>query len=251
MRIESRFVSVVCIWVLAVTISPLHAQEPLPAGGMPNGPSERIPFGVGVKVSTLGVGVEVGAGLARNWNARIGGNFFTYNVSESNAANAIRLQTLEGHIDWFPWGGKFHIGPGVYYSITDPVKAKIAVPGGTTFTLSNTDFVSSPGDPVTGSAAVRVHHVDPAITAGFGNLLPRAAGKHWSVPFEFGVAYEGDPRVPLALQGTACVQSGICYNAATDPAVLVPLQQEVHRRENDARWFRFYPLVSLGVGYRF
>jgi hypothetical protein len=251
LRIPSRFFAAVCALLFAFTTFNLIAQEPLPTGRMPSDASERMPFGVAVKASSLGAGVEVAAGIAKHWNVRVGGNFFNYNVSENNASDAIHLHTVDGHLDWFPWGGKFHIGPGLLYSLTDPVTAKIAVPGGNTFTLGSTDFVSSSVTPVTGNTSVRVHHLDPTFTAGLGNLLSRAAGKHWSIPFEFGVAYQGDPRIPLALQGTACTSGGACYDAATAPAVLGPLQQEIHKRENDARWFKFYPLVSIGLGYRF
>jgi hypothetical protein len=219
---------------------------------MPDEPSGGVPFAVGAKVSTLGPGLEVGVGLTKRVNLRVGGNFFNYSTDAyTNAINYVTLHNVEGHIDWFPFGGKFHLGPGVVYFVSDLGHAKLAVPPNHTFNLGTTTFVSSPANPVTGTGGVHVNHVAPSFTAGFGNLLPRAAGKHWSVPFEFGVAYEGDPKLLLGLQGTACDLNGLCYDAATDPHVLGPLQQEIHKREDRVRWFRLYPLLSIGVGYRF
>jgi hypothetical protein len=231
----------------------LQAQEPVPTARLPE-ESSGIPFGVGVKISTLGPGAEVAVGMTPHFSLRAGANYFQYSVDSSRDGvsykGVARLQTLEGHLDWFPWGGKFHVSPGIVYFLKEPLTANIAIPGGTDFTLGDTNFVSSTTDPTTGSASLRLHKAAPAITAGWGNLATRAEGKHWSFPVEFGVAFHGTPQIRMALQGQAC-EGAICYNAATDPNVQGPLAQEIQKREKDVSWFKVYPILSVGIGYRF
>ncbi len=252
MRKDIRLSALLCSLLLAALAPYLQAQEPTPAGRMPDGPSGGVPVAIGAKISTLGPGLEIGVGLTKRVNLRVGGSYFNYDTdAEAHAVNYIRLHSLEAHVDWFPFGGKFHVGPGILYYLTDLDRAKVSVVPGQSFSLGGTAFYSSYANPVTGSASTHVNHIAPAVTAGFGNLLPRKAGKHWSVPFEFGFAYQGAPKLLMGLQGTACDINGFCYDAATDPHVLGPLQQEIRKRESDVSWLRFYPIVSIGVGYRF
>jgi len=213
-------------------------------------------YGAGIKFSSLGAGVEFASSVTQSINVRMGGNFFNYPIDNTRDdvtyKGNVRLHSVEAHIDWFPTHGNFHVGPGVLYYLSSPFNANLSIPGGTEFSLNTTDFVSSPNNPITGAASMHVHRIAPEITVGWGNLLPRGEGKHWSIPFEIGAAYQGDPRIQIGLQGTACApKGGACYDAATDPAVLTPLAQEVKHRENDVSWFRFYPIISIGVGYRF
>lgn len=245
------------LFTLTIVASlPLQAQQPLPAGRMPGESSSlSMPVGAEVQVSTLGPGIEVGTGLSQHLNLRVGGNFFNYNLTSTrdsvNYSGDVRLHTTDAHLDWFPFGGNFHIGPGLLYYFAQPLSAKLAVPGGTSFSLGNANFISSTANPVTGAAGIHLHRMAPAITAGVGNLVARRAGKHWSFPFEVGAAFQGQPKILLGLQGTACIPHSGCYNAATDPHVLGPLQQEIQKRESDISWFKVYPMISMGVGYRF
>ena len=255
MRKDPRCLAVVCVLFIALSTIYGPAQEPIPTAKMPSN-SESLSFAVGAKISSLGGGVEVGTSLTERLNLRVGGNFFNYTTDSTrdsvNYQGRVRLHTLEGHLDFFPFHGSFHISPGVLWYYSTPLSASLAAPGGNKFSLGNTDFISDPADPVTGSASFHNHRVAPSVTVGFGNLLPRAAGAHWSFPFEIGAAFHGDPTINIGLRGTACVPGGgPCYIAATDPNVLGPLKQEIQRRQNDISWFKFYPIISMGVGYRF
>lgn len=242
-----------CALLLACIGMRAFSQEPLPTAGMPEQSSDGR-FAVGGKFSSLGVGVEGAMKLSQHFNVRAGGNFFDHDLTETRDGITyqakIRLQTVEGHLDFFPFGGNFHVSPGLLYYHATPVSANLNVPGGTSFTLGDTSFVSFPSDPVTGSARVQLNTVAPSITAGFGNLIPRKSGKHWSFPFEIGAAFHGTPTIGIRLAGSACDQSGVC-GSVNSPEVQTALQQEIHKRNNQISWIKFYPILSMGVGYRF
>jgi hypothetical protein len=90
------------------------------------------------------------------------------------------------------------------------------------------------------------------MTTGWGNMISRRGG-HWSFPFELGAAFIGVPSVNVALtSGLACnAQGQNCVNVATDPNVQANLQAQIAKYKSDLNPFKYYPIVSFGVGYNF
>jgi hypothetical protein len=90
--------------------------------------------GFGVKVSTLGVGAEVATPIVRRVTVRAGFNVLGYSTGFNSDGIAydghLNFKTVEGHVDYFPFGGKFHVSPGFLAYINDPIKATALVPGG-------------------------------------------------------------------------------------------------------------------------
>jgi hypothetical protein len=176
--------------------------------------------GIGVKVSSLGAGVEVAVPVMHKLNVRAGGNFISYghtfHKDGVQYAGNLNWRSGEASVDWFPFGG-FHVSPGLLFYNGNKVTATASVPGGQSFTLNGTSYTSDATKPITGTGLVNFTKVAPKITLGFGNLIPRS-GRHWSILGEVGVAYQGSPKAGLALQGRAC-NSGTCVDAATDPTV--------------------------------
>ncbi len=130
------------------------------------------------------------------------------------------------------------------------------MPGGQAFSLGDGDYTSSTTDPVHGTFDLAFgSKAAPSLTVGFGNILPRKPGKHFSVPFEFGFEYIGPPTVTLTLAGTACQQGQPavigCQSIASDPTTQANIRQEQTDINSDLSPLRFYPIVSIGLGYKF
>src|SRR6266853_812930 len=190
------------------------AEASAPPAPSKQSSESHFPIGVGVKVSTLGIGGEVAVGLSQRSNVRFGFNAFSY-----------------GHT-------------------FDKVGAKVSVPGGKTFTLSNTTYMSDAADPVSGTGKLTVYKAAPMVLFGFGNLVPRNG--HFSATFEIGAAYQGPPRVALNLGGTACDPSGLfCRSIASDPTIQSNIAAEQTKLNKSASPYKFYPVLSFGFGYRF
>lgn len=210
-------------------------------------------FAIGVKVDTLGAGVEVATPLSRTLNLRATANLvkFTYNFNIDGIAYSTQLDFHSGHanIDWFPFHGGFHISPGILY-FQNSLSGTAAVPAGQPFQLSNTSYINSVDDPVSGTVAIAYpRKIAPTLTIGFGNIIPRT-GKHFSMPFEIGVAYLGAAQMKIQLMGTACTNNG-CFNAATDSGTQASLLQEEQTLNNDLAVVKFYPIISTGLAFRF
>jgi len=212
---------------------------------------------IGAKIGLLGAGVEMATPLSYHLNLRAGGNFFSYSdtlTSDGINYNAnLYFRSGEASVDWFPWARAFHISPGALLYNGNRVTANASVPAGQTFTLNDTTYTSSSSDPVTGTGRLTLSKAAPKLTVGWGNLIPRS-GRHFSVPFEIGAAYIGDPKVTINLAGTACYTyegAPYCSNVATNSMIQANLAAQQQKIAKDADDARFFPILSTGFAYRF
>jgi hypothetical protein len=255
-----------------VVPQPIDAEIQADTAGVDNGgnarmeeagpaPTEKKPgqhssshVGIGVKISTLGAGIETAVPLAAKANLRGGVNFFQYNRAIINDgihyAGQLQFRSAEAHFDFFPFGG-FHVSPGVLFYNGNQLTASASVPGGQNFTLNGTAYQSSMTSPVTGTGKLDFVKVSPSIMLGFGNLIPRN-GRHYSFLFEIGGAYQGSARVALNLTGSVCDSNGSnCRSVASDATVQANVLAQQQKIRNDINPYRFFPVVSLGVGFNF
>jgi hypothetical protein len=225
-------------------------------------PTERAPtigpdlrpfrsYAVGFRAGTLGMGVELATPLAGRINLRSGFNFFAFtdpfSIDGVNYNARLRLQSSQTTLDWFIGG--FHISPGFLY-FKSSMSAPTSVGPGQTFVLGTQTFLNSVDDPVNGTSSVIYPRTfSPLLLIGFGNLLPRRGG-HLSLPVEAGVAYTGPPQISVALNGTACTTEG-CVNFAQNADAQKFLKQEIQILNEDLKHYPVYPIVSLGLAYRF
>jgi len=228
--------------------------RPVPTQRAPTIFVELRPFrsyAVGFRAGTLGTGIEIATPLAGRINLRSGFNFFAftdpYSMDGVNYDARMRLQSSQTTLDWFV--GKFHISPGFLY-FKSGMTAPNSVGPGRTFVLGTQTFLNSVDDPVTGSSSVIYPRTfAPLLLFGYGNLLPRS-GEHLSLPIEVGVAYTGAPLINVALNGTACVTDG-CVNFSQNADAQKFLKQEIQILNEDLKHYPVFPIVTVGLAYRF
>ena len=230
---------------------PASAAAPaVPAQGSSEG---RIPIGVGVKVSALGIGGEVAVAVSHRSNVRFGFNALSYGHTFDKDGvtykGTLDLRSAQATFDLF-FLREFHISPGVLVYNGNNVTANASVPGGKSFTLSNTNYVSAAADPIAGTGKLTVYKAAPMILFGIGNLVPRS--RHFSTSFEIGAAYQGPPRVTLNLSGSACDSTGLfCRSISSDPTIQSNIAAEQVKLNKSASPYKFYPVLSFGVGFKF
>jgi hypothetical protein len=220
-----------------------------------SGPSEAR-VGIGVKGSLLGGGVEVAARVTHRTNVRAGFDMFSYsrgfNKDSIAYAGQLNFKTVDAHFDIFPFGGKFHVSPGVLAYVGDPITATAAIPANQSFTLGGTTYYSDPSAPTSGNGKIKFNQVSPMATFGWGNLVPRNHG-HFSVPVELGVAFQGAPKATLNLAGNVCTAPGGvgCTPVAGNATVQSNIIAEQTKINNSMSFFKVYPIISVGFGYSF
>jgi hypothetical protein len=235
--------------------------EPQTAPATPHrapAPWDNGTAGVGVKISTLGLGIEAAARVTHRLNVRAGVNVLgfsrTFHNDGTNYDGHLDFRTFEAHVDFFPWARSFHISPGVLVYSGGPIKATAFVPPGQSFKLGGVAYYSDPAVPTTGTASVDFNQAAPMITLGWGNLVPRTL-KHLTFHTELGVAFQGSPQATLNLAGDVCpsnLASGVgCGPAATLPGLQANVVAQQHKINNDISFFQAYPIISFGFGYKF
>lgn len=261
MRGGLRSVFVIPFVLIVISQSSYSQSNPTkPQSNMPqtrsSGDEDAGRVGAAVKVSTLGGGAEVAVRVTHRTNVRAGFNVITYSRGFNKDGIAyngqLDFKTFEAHYDVFPWAKSFHVSGGVLVYAADPVTATALVPGNQSFTLGGITYFSDPARPVTGNGKIVFNRAAPTVTFGFGNLVPRRKSKHFSIPVELGVAFQGSPKATLGLAGNVCDSPGVnCRSVASDPAVQGQIVSEQNKLNNSMSFFKVYPIISVGVGYKF
>lgn len=273
---RKRFLSAVATFVFAFAcLSSAHAyyraaimdDDAAPAAGsaLPEAPTPvvmgesdmlfRPRPGMVVKFSSLGVGVDAGVSINRFLNVR--GGFSGLNVSHGFNASGIHYdaslhyRSVEVLADVTPLGDWFHISPGALIYNGNQVIATANVPGGQNFDLGSISVRSSPADPIHGTGKLTVNKGAPMVMFGFGNPIPH--NHHFTIFHDFGIVFQGAPKIALSLAGTACdpVTGLACVNAATDPTIQAQILNEQNKLNKDTSIVKFYPIASIGIGIRF
>ena len=222
-------------------------------------PSMR-PFsklGVGVDIGTPGLGAEVATPLANRFNLRGGASFFSYsrNIEHNGITYVASLDLRSGQasLDWFPFGGGFHLSPGVMLYNGSRVAATVQVPNGTSFSLNRVAYFSDPSDPLSGSATIKFPKAGPQFTVGFGNMIPRKKSSHISVPVELGFVYFGTGTTLMNFTGSECTSPGgvNCQKASSNPTFQANVTAEEAKIEKYVKYVKFYPILQIGLSYKF
>lgn len=261
MCVQLRSIILVCLLctlsgLLAYSQADMAPPPPPPPNSLTENGGHNGESAFAVKVSLLGAGIESAVRIADHANVRAGFNMIRYdrgfNKDGIDYKGQLNFQTVEAHLDYFPWAKSFHISPGVLVYAADPVTATANVPGNQSFSLGNTTYYSDPATLTSANGKITFYRAAPMITVGWGNLVSRKEGKHFSVPFEIGVAFQGSPKAKLALSGNVCDQPGVnCRSAVTDPTVQSNILTEQNKINNDMMLFKAYPIISVGIGYKF
>ena len=262
---------VVLVWVVLLTLGShlcvygqsLHsdgdaasAQPPVTSTASPSPGWASDRFGMAAKVSLLGGGVEGAMRVTHRTNVRAGFNILSYSRGFNKDGVAyngqLSFKTFEAHYDIFPFAGGFHVSPGLLAYIGDPISASAAVPANQSFTLGGTTYYSDPKSLIGGRGKINFNQAAPTVTVGWGNLVSRKEGKHFTVPFEIGVAFQGSPKANLNLTGNACDAPGVnCRSVLSDATIQSHILSEQTKINNSMSFFKVYPIISVGFGYKF
>jgi hypothetical protein len=210
------------------------AKSPSPA------PSSSTDANVAIRFGTLGLGLEASKLVTGHLGVRVGGAFFSVNSSPSRAGisyqASVKLHSGYGLVDFYPSErGSFHLTGGVW---TNPLTLSgTGQPGGSgTYTINGHSYTASQVGSLTLEA--KFPSVSPFAGLGFGT----PANRHSGLKFLFDIgAVIGQPTVSLT--STAAASNA---QLANDLAAQIATTQSDFRKN-----LKVYPILALGVGYRF
>jgi len=244
------FLAVVLLLSWVLLAGPAVAQS---SGDTPS----HTPFTVGVaaRASTLGFGADFAVPVTHRTDARVGVNLFNYSRTFSKDQitydGTLHLKSVQALFDVFPFGGGFHLSPGLLVYNGNRVNANASTPVTQTFTLGGNSYTAT--GLVSGTAKLELNQVAPMFVLGWGNLIPRTH-RHVTFNVEAGVAYQGAPKVTMNLAGNVCTTvSGapVCGNVASLPIAQSDLASEQAKLNHDVSPFQFFPVISFSLGYKF
>lgn len=204
-----------------------------------NPPTTADRLDVGLNAGSLGLGGQVSWLLVPNKLAlRVGAHRYNYKLDTS--ANSIdytgqlKLRSEMITLDWHPFEGRFHLSAGVLANGNQfDLNAKPSAAG--TYTINGKTYTAAQVGTL--SARVDFPSSAPYLGMGWGESTGRA-GLHFIG--DIGVVSQGTPRAKITAAG-----------AAADPSLASDVQQAETELRNKLNDFKLYPLVQLGLAYRF
>lgn len=212
-------------------------------------PASALDLGVGAKVGTVGPGVDLSVGLTRTLSLRLS----LTNIDIEGEDETITVgDTVEGDldaeldldfgsnailIDWYVFNGSFHLTAGMLRH-TGKVDLSAQLVGSVTF---DTGDSIDPGD-VSSGISGKIELADsyqPYVGIGWGRKAGGGAGI--SITADIGVALL-DPSASFEATATG---------ALSQTQVNDRLRQMESDAESDLDGFEAWPIISLGVNFRF
>lgn len=202
---------------------------------------------LGGKVGTLGVGVELTAGLSPQWNARLGlqGGSISdrREVSDIEYDATADLQSASAFLDWHPGGRGFRLSGGLLYNGTE-IEGRSLVPRSGIYDIGG---VPVPASQVgTLSAQADFDPLAPYAGLGWGNAV--GEGGKVRFVFDLGVVFQGKADVTLRAN---LPPGSPLDNPVAREALEILLEREARDLERDAEDYDLYPVAAIGISYRF
>ena len=190
--------------------------------------------------------VGIGGGIAGSFNphlgARLGYTAFDYKVKDVESSDlsfdgTAELGGVQALLDWYPFGGGFRISAGAMQNAKFSATAK---PLASTYTFDGVTY--STADVASARGTAEFDSIAPYLGLGFGRALSRDG--RFAFTADVGVAFTGAADVRLDV---TCVNSAaaLCAQVQDDVAA------EQAELQDDADQIEYWPVVALGVSYRF
>lgn len=193
---------------------------------------------ISATIGTGGIGVELATQLNPNFVLRGGPQYLTWSADDtySDVDYDVDIDFLNGNmlLDWYPTARHFRFTGGV--NVGSSEIDIDATPRGNT-QIGNTTYTSAQVGTLNGN--VDMQDIAGYLGIGYGNAFLGTDNVSFSI--DAGVRISGKPDVSLS---------------ATGPAALTPtfqndLERERQEIEDDLDILQFYPLITMGVSYRF
>jgi hypothetical protein len=208
----------------------------------------RAQVAIAGKAGSLGLGLELTVGISPQVNARLGGNAFNYTDDGREVSGIVydakaKLRTATALLDWHPGGYGFRLTGGLVYNDTRIEGTSLPPASG----LYDIGGVPVPVALVgTLNGKIDFNPTVPYVGLGWGNAV--ASGKKVGFYADAGMMFQGRGRATL----TPNIPAGSPLDNPTARAALdILLRREESEIEKKVADYTVYPVVSVGLSYRF
>ncbi len=196
------------------------------------------PFDLGVSGGTLGFGPQIGMVIVPSkFDARLNLGYlnYTHNTTSDGVSyeGKLKLENIGLLADFHPFEGAFRITAGIFYNKNQFDLTGQAANG--TFTFNGITYTAAKAGTV--SAKVSFRKTAPYLGIGWGD---GSNTKGLQFTSDLGVIYQGAPTATITATG-----------AASDLALASDVQAAQAKLQSDLNNFKWYPVIQVGMAYRF
>lgn len=212
-------------------------------------------LGLAARVGTLGLSLEATTGITERFNMRAGINQYDYDYDpepeDGDSGNdltyggTLDLSSLSVFADWHPWAGGFRVSGGVIFNgneIGASARCEQA-----SCEVGDQSFDAEDIGTIRG--LIDFNSVAPYAGIGWGNAV--AADTGFGFQFDIGVMLQGSPNVSLTADGSCNGTQGSINQQQCEDDLNQALSEEAAELESDTEDFDLYPVISLGIRYKF
>lgn len=199
--------------------------------------------GITASLGTTGAGLHISLPVMSKMNVRFGVNGLSHsqdgNTDDVDYDFKLKLSTVDALLDYFPMDGAFRLSGGISYNGNKiEVNGRPSAAG--TYTLNDHVYPAAAVGSLNGQVDFR--NVAPYLGIGWGNAV--AKDKGWGLSSDIGVLFQGSPKTALTNQGCTA-PTAVCGQIAADVAA------ENRALADETSDFKAYPVVRIGVSYKF
>ena len=205
-------------------------------GGQPS--LQPSSFSAGLGISTLGIGGSVGYSINSSFTVRGVVNYFKFNKKfsgDNNVDAGMRLFTIGILGDWHFLQNGFRLTGGLLYNGNE---LNIKATPNSNQTINGR--VYTPQQIGTVKGTVNFRPISPYLGMGYASGHESHSG--FSFNTDVGVLFQGSAR------GKIKEITGLAANGA---GVIEAEKDLILRQINKQQWIKTYPVISLGISYKF
>jgi hypothetical protein len=196
-------------------------------------------FAIGISPGTMGIGADATVGILPRLNARLGINAFNFGMKTTADDIGydldVRLLSFPILFDWHPFKtGGFRISSGL---VINKNKADLEARSLSGYKIGDSTY--TPGELGDLSGKLDFDTFAPYVGIGWGNVL--GGNARWTFTCDVGVVFQGDGDISLKANGPI----------ASDPTFQSELEKERRDLEDDLDDYRYYPVIAIGISYKF
>jgi len=192
-----------------------------------------------LRVGTEGAGADLGFRFSDSLAGRVGFSAFLYSSDKTygDVDYEIDANLSLGNllVDWYPGGRDFRLTGGAILNNNELKAVGVLVPG-TTYEIGGVEYTAEELGSVDG--VVDYDSFAPYLGIGWGN--PFNSSKSWSFQVDLGVFYQGTGDLVLTAE-----------NPQNIPGMEEALEAEAETVLDEIDDYKIYPVVAVGVSYRF
>ncbi len=210
--------------------------------------AEDTAYTLGLNVGTNGAGIDISVPMTESLNIRASLNGATYSQSETESDIAYDvsgdLLTVGAILDYYPvQSSQFHLSAGAFYN-GNQIEGN-GKPTSGTYEINDIEYDADEIGSL--DAALDFNGIAPYVGLGWGY---NSSTSGWGFSFDVGALYHGTPQVAMDVTRGSGIPSDPMGDALFEE-IQADVEEQRKTTEDDLSDFKWYPVVRIGLTYKF